>query len=730
MKKKKRDEIKSVWKKYFLPLSCIIVISFLAYLPVLKNGFVNWDDESYILDNPILPAFNLKEIFSKYVEGNYHPLTMLAYSIQYHFFGVNAQGYHAVNLLIHLLNVVLVFYVFYLISDKPVVSLVTSLLFGIHPLHVESVAWASELKDLLYSFFFLAALVTYLKARTLLLSFQAIVRNPDVKNEIPHSGRNDNSKTKKGVSHSVTNIAKQLPTLKNEIASPLVKPNPSFAMTGKKKAQLFYVLTILFFICSLLSKAMAVSLPIVLLLIDYFLNEKITAKMLIQKIPFFILSIIFGVVAILAQHSSHSIGKESDFAFLQNIVFACYGFISYLIKIILPIHLNAFYPYPINRGESIPLLYYSFPVILAVLIAAVLYSLRISKKIFFGMGFFAITVFLVLQLIPVGGAIMADRYSYLPSIGIFYLAGEGIYWLWNKKGDWSKLKVPATLALTVLTIFLSMKTYSRCGIWKNSMTLWNSVISENNKVSVAYNNRGLLFAKDDNLEIALNDFNKALELNAEYPEALSNRGHAFTNQMKYDEAIADLNKAILLRPDFTDAYNNRGRALTSLKKFNEAVIDLNKAIELKPYFAEAYYNRGIAFVSLEKFAEAERDFNKTIELKPDFADVYNYKGILFGTMNRQEDALKNFSKTIELRPNQIDAYMNRAITLRSLKRNEEAVDDYISVINLNPNQADAYYNKALLEYDSGNKEEACSDFLNASKLGYSIATEAFDKYCH
>src|ERR1043165_1538299 len=220
-------------QKYFIPLFIIVLISFIAFLPVFHNGFVNLDDDKYIRDNPMLAVFNLKEIFSRYVEGNYHPLTMLTYSIEYQLFGLNAQGYHAVNLLLHLLNVILVFYAILYLSNKTEIALVASLLFGIHPLHVESVAWASELKDLLYTFFFLASYICYLR----------YIKEPKSK---------------------------------------------------------FYFYCLLLFLLSLLSKAMAVSLPLILLLTDYFKGRKLNVKTWLEKIPFFALSILFGIIAILA----------------------------------------------------------------------------------------------------------------------------------------------------------------------------------------------------------------------------------------------------------------------------------------------------------------------------------------------------------------------------------------------------------------------------------------------
>lgn len=351
---------------YRIPLFLIILITFIAFLPVLQNGFVNFDDDRYILNNPMLASINLSDIFSSYIVGNYHPLTMLIYAIEYQFFGLNAGGYHAVSLLLHLLIVILVFYVVLSLSNRKEVALVASLLFGIHPLHVESVAWASELKDLLYTFFFLASWLCYLR----------------------------------------------------------------YLKEPKRK---FYFYCLFLFLLSLLSKGMAVSLPVVLLLTDYFKGRKLNAKAWLEKAPFFALSIIFGIVAIIAQKSGGAIQDLEVYPLVQRIAFACYGFITYLLKFVVPYELCTYYPYPLKSVAGIPGWYYIYPIVLLALIAFVFYSLRFSKKFFFGIGFFTITVFLVLQLLPVGNTIMADRYSYIPSIGIFYLAGEGFYRLWQKK---------------------------------------------------------------------------------------------------------------------------------------------------------------------------------------------------------------------------------------------------------------------------------------------------------
>ncbi len=206
-------------------------------------------------------------------------------------------------------------------------------------------------------------------------------------------------------------------------------------------------------------------------------------------------------------------------------------------------------------GESIPIQYYLYPVLSLGIAAFAIYSLRFSKKIIFGIGFFTITVLLVLQLLPVGKAIMADRYRYIPSIGIFYLAGEGLSTLMTKKLKWT-----AVILLFTVALLFSVKSYTRCSIWNNDISLWNDVLSHH-KCAIAYYNRGFAFMNKKSTDEALKDYNKAIELKPDYADAYLSRGNIFLNQKRNDDALKDYNKAIELRPDYADIYLSRGICL-------------------------------------------------------------------------------------------------------------------------------------------------------------------------
>lgn len=610
------------WKYYGL-LAIILLISFIAYFPVLHNSSFVWDDDGYIRNNLLLKTFRLKEIFSRIVMGNYHPFTILVLAIEYHFFGLNATGYHAVNLFLHLLNVIFVFYTVSLLGKKTGVALVAALLFGIHPMHVESVAWASGLKDMLYTFFFLASYIFYLKYI--------------------------NSLNKK-----------------------------------------FYAFALMLFVLSLLSKALAASLPVILLLTDYYKGRKMTKTVLLEKVPFFVLSVALGVIAVLAQKTSGDIPDLSS-PFPRHLVFACYGFITYLIKLVLPFHLSAFYPYPVINTYAIPILYYTYVLFFIGFTIFVFYSLRFSKKIFFGAGFFAITVFLVLQLLPVGKAIMADRYSYLPSIGIFYLAGEGFVLLWGKK-----LKLLTIIILSAFTIFFSVKTYARSGIWKNEISLWNNVISQYENVPLAYLNRGIANARENEFDKAIEDISKAIQLDTNYTKAYLN---------------------------CAKAYYNRGNLYMNKQKFELALKDFNKSIELNPEYTQAYFNRGNIYSDMQDYDKALADYSKAIELDPEQAKPYTNRGFVFGIKKEYEKALKDFDKAIERNPDDAEAYFNKGYVLSIGTRYKEAISCFSKTIGIKADDAPAFYYRGLAEYYSGHKEAALNDLKKSAGFGYKPAED-------
>lgn len=609
------------WKSY-VPLGITLGITFFLYLPILNNGFV-WDDETYILNNELIRKLSwngIAAIFSNFSNDNYAPITDLINAFQYRTSGLSPSAFHLGSLAFHLLNITLVFISLRMLSGRLDVAVVGSLWFAVHPLQVESVAWASGGSTLYFSAFFLGSLISYL-----------------------------------------------------------------FYLNKHRKIHLF--ISILFFILSLLSKAVAVTLPLVLLIIDYYRNRKLNLKSLVDKVPFLVLAVAIGILTIFLKNREGGMSNTELFSFPERIVFACYGLVSYLLKLIIPYQLSAFYPYPV-RG--IPVHYYLYVLAVAGLVIGIIFSARSSKKILFSIGFFAITIFPLLQLIPVGGAIMADRYVYLSSVGIFFLAGSLLSSLWMKKLKWV-----AMVIFMAFSIFYSVKTYHRSAVWKTDISLWTDVIGHYKTARVAYYNRGLFLMDANRNKEALEDFNKAIELRPDIANAYYCRGNLFMREGRNADALRDYSKAIELQPGYAEAYNNRGNVLKNEGRNDEALNDYNRALELKPDYAEAFNNRGTLQKNEKRYDAALEDFNQAIQLKPDFADAYNNRAIVFFQLNKYEDAIEDYSRSLEL----------------------------------NPGNAQVYYNRAVAKLMFGKQESACEDLKQSVSLGFQQANEALARFC-
>ncbi len=547
--KEKKIEPKNQKKNYSKPktfnkllLLALIVITAVIYFKSLNNELINtWDDHGYITENPDVRTFHgdsvgytLKKIFSSPVLGNYHPLTMLSYCIEYGKYKLNPKPYHVTNLVFHILNALLVFCFIWLLTQQQWVAFITALLFAIHPMHVESVAWVSERKDVLYTFFSLGALCMYI-----------------------------------------------------------------FYLRKEKWKSRFYALAFFLFILALLSKAMAVTVPLLFFAIDYFLDRKITLKVVLEKVPFLVMSLIFGFIAIGVQKSAKALDGIVNYDFADRILFSCYGLVTYLWKLVVPINLSCFYNYPDKQGGMYPFAFSIAPFVILLLTFLIYKSMRFGKDVMFGFGFFLITIVLVLQILPVGDAIIADRYTYIPYIGIFFIIARGINNLLETKSEkFRSLKTPAIAVFAAFTVVFCYLTIQRCKVWHDSISLWSDAIEKNDKAPKSLNNRGLCYYRTQQYDKALADLNSTIQLSDDYIDAHYNRGVVYYSLKQYDEAMNDYNIAIQQDPKFSKAYNNRGNIYHLLGKYNEAITDYTSAIQFNSKFGKAYCDMaGIYFIT-------------------------------------------------------------------------------------------------------------------------------------
>ena len=503
--------------KFLLSIAIIIAVTGIAFYPSLHNDFTNWDDDIYVINNKDIRTIslkNLKEIFTSSYVSHYIPITILSYAIEYHFFKLNPYAYHTINFILHLLNCMLVFWFIYIISGKEIVGFMVALLFGIHPLHVEPVAWIAERKDVLYAFFYLSALITYLYYL-------------------------------------------------------------------KKNNNWYYVLSIFCFILSLLSKAMAITLPFVLVLLDFILSRKFNRNVFTEKFPFLILAMLFGAIAIFILPSH----QDTLHNIFHRIQYASYGLLFYSGKLMLPINLSCLYP---MDGISSVLLLLS-PFMLAILVGILIFFPVGRKKVIFGSLFFLISIAPVLQLLPSGWAVAADRYIYIPSIGIFYFLSEGYYWLYESyKEKYKSMKIAFPFIFLVIITVLSYLTFNRCQVWKDSVTLWSDVIKNYPTIAMAYNNRGSAYLQKREVTKAIYDYSRALEINPDYLVAFDNLLRTYWAIGMKNEAQSLYKKATNTNPNYEAAYTNLGNVYWKIGKKDDAIALYKMVIALNPNNAEAH----------------------------------------------------------------------------------------------------------------------------------------------
>lgn len=521
----------------------IIIITAIVHYPSLNNSFINWDDDVYVVTNADIRNIswvNIKEVFTSPYVGTYTPFTLLTYAVDYRLAKLNPRVYHATNLILHLFNCILVFWFIYLLCGKEYVALVVSLFFGLHPLHVEAVAWVSQRKDVLYGFFYFLSLISYLKY----LKDQRIV---------------------------------------------------------------FYIFSLLLFISSCLSKPMAITLPLILFLIDYFFHFNLNKQKIFEKIPYLIVSFVFGFFTIVAQYDYEYTTPKHVLFFSHNIFVAGYVLLFYIYKIVFPFHLSGLHPLPQNIGTELPLIYYPSLFVSILLVLLIVLRLRNNRKLVFGSGFFFLTILPVLQFLPISWAIAADRYVYVPAMGIFYLFAEGCYWLYREKiAKRALIKIIFLFIIVSIVTIFSFLSWQRCHIWKDSVTFWSDIIEKYPNTAIAYNNRGSAYLNKGDYLMAILDYKKAFSHDPGMIIALDNIIRAYWMSGMKDKARnfyeVNIQKEAALEREFLDL----GKKYINIRKIHDAIIFYQILLEIAPQKGEIYNNLALAYLYKKEYELAEK----------------------------------------------------------------------------------------------------------------------------
>lgn len=567
-----------------LLITCIVGIGF---YPAIDNNFVHWDDQYYVTDNIYInqPTWeHLRVLLTKVISLNYHPVTMISLWINSYFSGVqSASPFIITNIVIHGLTSFLVYKFFEnIFPDKYLIAITASILFAVHPMHVESVVWVSERKDVLYAFFFFASLLSWLRYQD------------------------------------------------SELKS-------------------YYLLTILFFILSCLSKAMAVSLVPVLILIDIYKNISIRkASILLEKLPFICISIIVGLIAVNVQSGGDFFGYLSNTntdtavnnqlvsSLYDQILHAGYGIYFYLRSFVFPNMMSAFHPYSIVTSYGMKDLFFFVPFLM---IGIWLGSYWFSKKAFWGFGFFISTLVLVLQWIPVGSAIVADRYTYLPYIGLSIILGGFMQYLFDYKS-----KIASKLLLIVITLPLLFITYIQSDNWQNHSSLFSQSVDQ--------------YKDDPKSRILLAT---GLWTNGEHHKAIEHIEYAINNLGLYT----------------SDAFEKLANCYDEIGDKEKAIAFYNHSIDLDSLNYVARYHRALAIMysnprqAIEDFNIVESSGFEYIQI-----NIYGPRGACYGMVGEYKKAIIDLTKAIDLGLDLKINYRDRAITYEKMGKLEEANNDW------------------------------------------------------
>ncbi len=622
----------------------IAVLTAIVYLPALSNGFVNWDDPQAVLDNRHLRSLsgeNLYWILSTFHTGNWIPLTWLSHLIDVQLWGYDAQRHHLVNVACHALNTVLVYGLTLRLLEwkratanksqidllRPeqdfFVAFLAAGLFGLHPLHVESVAWVSERKDLLCALFFLSALCLYLP------------KQPD-------------------------------------------RSGPSPRSMGL--ARLATVFTL--FLLALLAKPMAVTLPLILLLLDYWPLGRLREapkRVLIEKIPFLVASLVFGVIAIRAQAEAQAIADFGALTFDFRIMNAFHAIQFYLQQLLLPLELVPLHPLANPPGPDFTFSrVLSALLVVAITCAAWFWGVRRRPYLLVAWIYFLITLAPVLGLLQVGGQSSADRYTYLPSLGPTLLAAAALIacqaWIFRRFSTQAlRTFPPFLLAGAVLLMALSWKTRSQLRIWKDSVSLWEQVIVHYPDVSqLAHTNLGNAYMDANQSASAIREYQRAIKLPPPHPFPYNGLGRAHLAQGQNLASVEAFKKAIELDPRYAQAYRNLWFVLTELGRDEEALSAIRNAVELNPDFAEAHSTLGISYGRMKRWKESEASFLRAIELEPRHPGFRINLGATYLQAGDLEKARVALVKALEIKPDMIEAHRKLALLYKTTNQPELA----------------------------------------------------------
>jgi protein O-mannosyl-transferase len=605
---------------------CLAGVIAAVYWPIRHFEFTNYDDSGYVSQNPQvqrgLTLQGLVWAFTTNTEGNWHPLTWLSHMLDCQLFGLNAGAHHLVNVLFHIANALLLFGVLRRMTAAPWRSAFVAGLFALHPLHVESVAWVAERKDLLSALFWM-------------LTMWAYVRHV----ERPNGAR--------------------------------------------------YWLTLGLYALGLMAKPMVVTLPFVLLLLDYWplgrtrwaqsaLGGKTTAplsRLLKEKLPFLALAAASCVTTVWAQHAGGAVVSLERLAVGDRVANAVVSYVRYMGKTVWPVGLAAFYP---HQMWPLGVVLGAF-VVLAGVTGGVIWRCGREPHFLVGWMWYVGTLVPVIGLVQVGSQSMADRYSYIPLIGLFLMVAWGAQDL--VVGRYTG-KLVATAAAAVLLVVCAVVSRVQLGHWENGEKLFRHALRATANNFVAHYNLGQILFEDGKFAEAMTEYKKALQINPDYVEAVNSLGLALAGLGRTEEAKTEFEKALRMNPNYVKAHNNLGLVLAGLGRTEEAMAQYREALRIDPRCAEAHNNLGNVWVNTGRFAEAVAEYREALGINPRYAEAHSNLGFALANLGRMAEAIAAYAEAVRIKPDYAEAHYSLGVLLAAEGKTEEALAQYREAVRL------------------------------------------------
>jgi tetratricopeptide (TPR) repeat protein len=669
-------------RRWQTPGICLALALLIAaiYAPVRHFEFLNYDDDVYVTVNPTVQAGLTSEGFRWAMTanqiGHWHPLTWLSHMLDCEYFGMNAGGPHVINVLLHAATAILLFLVLRKMTGAIWPSALAAALFAIHPQRVESVAWISERKDVLSGVFFMLTLMAY--ARWVNPKYE--IRNPS--SEAPRSA-------------------------------------PGFGLRASFGSRISgFAFALLFFALGLLSKGMLVTLPFVLLLLDYWPLQRfdsagenriaVFARLVIEKIPFFLLAVASCIITSRAPEIISQAGRWTPAFRFEN---AAISYVDYLWQMIVPVRLAVPYLVP---DQSPPWWEIAGAISLLVAITWLVIALRKRHPYLIVGWFWYLGMSVpVIGLVQISYYARADRYTYLPLIG----PAIAIAWLAKDlAARRPQLRFAMVVAACLAIGLLSLRTADQLQSWRNNFTLWQHTLDCFPGNAYAHNNLGIALAEKGRTGEAIQHYQAALESKPDFIQAHNNLGNALLEKKKVNEAIVHFRQALQLEPDLAQTHNNLGNALRVDGKIDDAVAEYQRAIQLKPDFALAWDNLGSLQLARNEIAEAVAACREALRLQPGApARELNLGRALLKQGNADEAAL-HLRKGLAPGPDEADAHFEMGKALSKPSRFAEAITEYETALKLQPANPEAHNNLGNLLATTGHADAAAEHYEEALRL--------------